>query len=77
MAEAAGDTSTPELSWATNKSVLYLNKTLKDKIFQCVSVLFEHFEHIQQYRDNIYNRDNFGHNNRDMKFSYRYISSHK
>ncbi len=27
----------------------------------------------EQYRDNTDNRDNFGHYNRDKKFSYRYI----
>ncbi len=29
----------------------------------------------EQYRDNTDNRDNFGHYNRDKKFSYRYIPS--
>ncbi len=31
----------------------------------------------EQYRDNTDNRDNFGHYNRDKKFSYRYISTWK
>ncbi len=30
-----------------------------------------------QYRDNTDNRDNFGHYNRDEKFSYRYIPKYR
>ncbi len=33
------------------------------------------FNHYYQHRDNSDNRDNFGHYNRDKKFTYRYIPS--
>ena len=39
-----------------------------------LSVLSEHIEHtFKKYRDNTENRDNFVHDNREVKFSYRYI----
>jgi len=38
------------------------------------SVCTSTFWTFEQYRDNTGNRDHFGHYNRDMKFSYRYIS---
>ncbi len=42
----------------------------------CASVLLEHFHLILTKRDNIDNRDNLGHYNHDMKFSYRSTPSH-
>ncbi len=53
----------------------FLNIKLDELIY--VSLLFEHLQHISTIPMIILinNRDNFGHYNRDKKFSYHYIPS--
>ena len=52
------------------------NIKLGEMISVSASVLFEHFQHIiYNTIYNTVNRDNLSHYNRDLKFSYRYIST--